>query len=113
MDIRKLKHRLLIQQRATSQDSVGGQLETWTGVATVWAGIEPLNGRELLAAAAVQSELSHRITIRYRSDLSDPKTVAKMRGMYGTRIFNFSAAINTGENNVELVILASEGLNRG
>jgi len=61
-----------------------------------------------MAAQAVQAETSHLITIRYR-----PGIVAAMRAVYNGRIFNLSAPMNTDERNIEMVIPAVEGLNRG
>lgn len=109
----RLNRRIIIQQRAVTQDSSGGQVETWTAVATVWSAIEPLTARELMAAQAVQSEVSHSITIRWQAAFADPKAVAAMRAVYGARIFNIAGSMNTEERNRELILTASEGLNKG
>ena len=108
MQAGQMRNRITIQSRSTTRDSHGGQSETWTDVATVWANIRPLSSRELIAAQAVQAATSHMITIRYR-----PGIVAAMRAVYNSRIFNLSAPMNTDERNIELVIPAVEGLNRG
>jgi SPP1 family predicted phage head-tail adaptor len=104
-DYRKL---VTIQQRSLTQDSYGGQSETWSDVMTVWASIEPLSSRELMAAQAVQSETTHQIRIRYM-----PGITADMRAVYNGRYFNLARPLNTEERNIELVIPAIEGLNRG
>jgi SPP1 family predicted phage head-tail adaptor len=108
-----LNRRLAIQSRSTTQDAAGQPLNTWTTLATVWAAIEPLSGHELERAQAIHPEISHQITIRYAAAWADPKTVAKYRGLYKSRIFNFHAPMNSEEGNVQIVILASEGLNQG
>jgi SPP1 family predicted phage head-tail adaptor len=113
MEAGRLNHRIVLQSRSSTIDSVGGQATTWTPVATVWAQIQPLSGRELIAAQASQSEISHRITLRYQAAFADPQTVAAMRVVYGSRIFNIAAALNQSENNHTLVLMASEGLNDG
>lgn len=108
MDFGKLNKRLTIQQRAPGQDASGQPTLNWVDVVTVWAGIRPLSSRELIAAQASQSEISHEITIRYRSDVT-----AAMRGVYKGRYFNFGMPRNMDESNRELVIPATEGLNKG
>lgn len=65
----RLRHRVRIEQRTLSQNELGEVLEDWQEVATVWAAIEPLSGRELIAAQQVNSKVTARLVIRYRSDL--------------------------------------------
>ena len=109
----QLPRRLVIQSKATGPDTFGGAPATWTDVATVWARIEPLTGRQLMAAQTISTEISHKITMRYQSAWANPKTVAAYRGLYATRVFNFHASMNPGEMNESISILASEGLNNG
>ena len=113
MQIGLLRKRVTFQTRNTATDAYGAQVNTWVDLVTVYASIEPLSGGELYAAQSVQSEVSHNITVRYRPELAVPKIVAAMRVVYGTRIFNLQASINTEERNRHLTIKASEGLNNG
>ena len=108
-----LGQRITLQQRTLAQDATGGQLATWTDVATVWAEVVPLSGRELIAAQAVASETSHQITLRWQPVFADPKTVAALRVVYNGRLFNINAAINEDERNRMLTLLVSEGMNEG
>lgn len=108
-----LRKRVQIQQRATTQDTFGGQSTTWTTIATVWAEIETLTARELLAAQAVNVDVSHTITVRYQSLFAQPKTVAAYRALYNGRIFNIHGMDNQEERNRTVVLTASEGLNDG
>lgn len=104
-----LRHRITIQRKTATRDDYGGESTTWEDFATnVAAEIRPLSSRELVAARGVQSETTHEITIRYR-----PGITAAMRAVYNGRIFNFAVPMNTEERNVELVISATEGLNKG
>jgi len=107
------RHRVTIQRRSTTIDAVGGQSNVWTDVATVWAIIEPASGRELLAAQAMQLDQPATITLRYQPQFSDPKTMAAMRAVYGSRIFNIASVQNAEERNRILVMTCSEGLNDG
>lgn len=109
----RLNTRLTLQQRSTTQDASGGQSTTWSDVATVWAFVRPLSGREIIAAQAVNSELTHQITIRWQAAYASPKAMAAMRLVAGGRIFNIQSAANEREENRYLVMMATEGLNDG
>ena len=108
-----LRRRITIQQRSATKDTFGGQSTTWATIATVWADIEPMSGRELLAAQEVKSEVTHQITVRYQSIFADPKVVAGYRVLYKSRIFNIQSAMNEGERNRIVTLSVSEGLNEG
>jgi len=99
---------LELQAKSTIQDDYGAESIAWITVATVWAAIEPLAGRELIAAQAAQSETTGKIRIRFRSDVSPA-----MRGKFGEKIYNFLAAIDMDERNREIWIYTSEGVNEG
>ncbi len=108
-----LRHRVTFQSRSMSADSFGAQSESWSDVATVFADISPLSGRELLAAQQVQSEISHTVTIRYQTQFAGPKAVAAMRIKYGERIFNIHSSIDPDERHKSLQLSCAEGLNNG
>lgn len=106
--IGELNRQIKLQQRASSQDTYGQQVNTWSDVCTTWAHIRPLSGRELIAAQAVQSEVSHEIVIRYR-----PGITAAMRAVYQGRFFNILAVLDQDTQHRSLVLQVSEGLNQG
>jgi SPP1 family predicted phage head-tail adaptor len=104
------------QALGASPDSYGGQPSaagTWTDVKSVYAAIEPLSGRELLAAQQLSIDVTHRITVRYDAALADPRIVAAMRVVYGARYFNVRAAMNIDEGNRVIELAATEGLKDG
>jgi SPP1 family predicted phage head-tail adaptor len=109
-----LRQRVTFQSRSTGTADDGSPLTDWAEVLpNVPAAIAPLTGRELMAAQAVQSEVSHEIAIRYHPLLAVPKDVAAMRIVFGARIFNIHSATTVDERRREMRILASEGLNDG
>lgn len=65
----QLRERLKIEQALLSTRDDGGLTVTWSTLAKVWARVQPLRGREALAAQQLESSLTHRVTIRYRSDI--------------------------------------------
>lgn len=99
----RLRHRVTIQTRSTTPEADGGQPATWTDGATVWAGVEPIAGREMLRADAAAAEVSHRVWMRWRAGVT-PANRLKL----GTRTFEIVAAINAGERDRDLEILAKE-----
>jgi len=98
-----LDKRVRIQAVIETDDGGGGQTQAWTDVATVWASITPGFGREFTTARQLTPELSHVITIRYRSWVT-----AKHRIVYGSRIFPIHAVADTNERHEQLVLTCSE-----
>lgn len=103
----KLRHRITIQSESETADGAGGYGLAWTDLATVWASVEPLSGRELRQADQVQDETTHQVTIRYRSDVVP---IGKYRISFGTRRFNVTSVINPDERNVSLTLMCEEGV---
>ena len=109
----QLNRRITLQRQSNVQDSYGGPVRTWLNVATIWADIQPLTGRELESAQRMASEVSHQIVVRYQAIFADTRQVAGYRALYRSRIFNIHAALNDEERNVLVTLLASEGLDDG
>jgi len=103
----RLNKRITLQRLKTVKVN-GIATKQWEDVATVWASIEPLRGREYFAATAVNAEVTTRVKIRYRSGVT-----ADMRGLYGSRVFDIkSPPIDPEERHEELHLMCSEeGLN--
>jgi len=108
-----LNRRVTVQSRSTAQDTAGQQSLTWTDIATVWAGVRSLTGRELARAQMVNTEVSHEVTIRFDAQWSDPLVMAGRRLTYGARIFNVHAAMDEDEAHHTMTLLCSEGLDKG
>lgn len=109
----ELRHRIIVQKRATTQDSFGGQSTDWAEILKAWAHIAPLTGRELMAAQAVQSETTHAITLRFNALFARPADVTKYRILWNGRNFDISGSINEDERNRQVVLAAKEGLSDG
>ncbi len=105
-----LDKRITIQQASITRDAIGGPVVTWMDVATVWAHVHPLAGRELINAQSVYAEVTHYMIIRWQSVFDNPVTVAAMRVSYAGRHFNIGAAINIEEGRRFIVLSVAEGL---
>ncbi len=66
----QLDQQLTLQAPTTTEDSLGQRVGDWSTVAVVWGSAAPLRGRELMAAAAGQSEATVRFRIRWRADVT-------------------------------------------
>ena len=100
-----LRHRITLQSATDTPDGGGGFTTVWTDVATVWAAIEPLKGREQLHAAQLETPVTHRVTLRYRAGVTP-----KMRVKFGTRVFNIRAVIDAEERHRTLELMCEEGV---
>ncbi|MDM8356669.1 phage head closure protein [Pandoraea communis] len=109
----ELRHLLTFQAKSAAQDELGEPINAWVDVLTCWGKVSPTTGRERMAAQAVQSYVSHSVTVRYASQLANPKDVAAMRIVFGTRIFDIHDSLNEDERNRMITLMAEEGLNNG
>ncbi len=100
-----LRHRVTIQQATETQNSYGEIVQAWTTVATVWASIEARGVRESFAASQQFATADHIITIRYRSGVT-----AKMRIVYGSRVFDIQGAVDPDGRKRTLMIYAKEAV---
>jgi SPP1 family predicted phage head-tail adaptor len=66
----KLDQRITLQAPSASVDSLGQRVETWGAVVAVWANVEPLRGREFVAAGAINSEAQVKVRMRYRAGVT-------------------------------------------
>jgi SPP1 family predicted phage head-tail adaptor len=109
----KLRFRLQIQEVTQTPDSFGEPVESWRTVATVWGNIEPLTAVELWQSQMVQAQVSHKLTLRYRAELTAKHRIVRQPapGAAGvTRIFNLAPGRNLSERGgtSEMVVLAKE-----
>lgn len=103
MNSGSLRHRVTIQSLTKTSDGTGGFTETWTDAATVWAEVTPLKGFERYAAQQIRAQLSYRVRLRFRNDVT-----SDMRLIHKGKILTIQAVINVNGRNRELELLCSE-----
>lgn len=64
-----------------------------------YCSIEPIQGREILFARQVRADVTHKIVMRYRPDISH-RTVLLWNDGFVNRLFNLGPAVNTDLRNV-------------
>lgn len=94
----QLRRRVTIQQ-PTRTNTDGRISKTWANVATVWAQFTDTRGREFMAARQVNSQLTHIIRIRYRSDVKPT-----WRVLHGSTILNIVSATDPNQRRVETIL---------
>lgn len=72
----ELDQRVRIVQATAARDRIGGLVETWATLATVWAKVEPLSAREAYYRAQVNAGATWRVVMRFRSDVTPRQRIA-------------------------------------
>lgn len=67
----KLDRRVTIKSRVETQNSFGEAVISYTNLATVWAEVNPLSGREVFSAAQTYPQDSLKVKIRHRTDVDE------------------------------------------
>ncbi|MCJ8008116.1 phage head closure protein [Lederbergia wuyishanensis] len=103
----EFRHVITFQKLQGTQNDYGEEIKDpieWEEILTVRAGIYPMSGREFFAAETVNSEVTHKINMRYV-----PGITSDMRIKYGERTFELSSPpINFQEKNILLQLLCKE-----
>lgn len=102
MSAGRLKERVTIERLTQGQDEIGQPINEWRVLGTVWAAVEPLNGREYLAAGAEQSQVTTRIRIRYFAGLTSADRVTHE----GTQ-YDIKSVIDPQTRREEIVLMCA------
>ena len=98
----KLRHRITFQRPATQKDRLGGYPGDWIDVATVWAQVSPVSGKEYLTQVR-ETTVSHKVYCRYRAGINP-----RMQIKFGSRTFRIISVLNWDERNEGLTIMCEE-----
>ncbi len=93
LDVGSLRHRLAIQAPTRTPDGYGQAVLSWSTVASRWASVEPLSGRELSQAAQVQADCTHRVRLRWYSGLTPDMRFVLSTG----EVFQITEALDNEE----------------
>lgn len=100
-----LTNRVTIQQATETRATDGGVLQTWGTWRTCYASVEPLTGREWYQAESRQATITTRIWVPW---IDANGVTAKMRVLWGTRIFKIESVINPRERNEWIELMCIE-----
>lgn len=93
---------LALEAMQSVADGMGGYKEIWSEVATLWGKIEPISSTPS-GQVRPFPELTHRIYVRYREDITSDKRFRK-----GERIFTLRSVYDPDESKRYLTCLAVE-----
>ena len=97
----QLDQRVTVERLQGGVDELGQPLpDTWAPLFTCWAAVEPLVGREYLAAQAAVSEVTAKIRMRFR-----PWMTAEDRVIHDGTIYNIVSVIDVRSGGRELVLM--------
>jgi SPP1 family predicted phage head-tail adaptor len=96
----QLNQRVTLQSPSATQAANGEPIAGWTDVATVWASIVDVTGREYIAAGGTQNQAQTKIAIRYRAGI-----VPSMRVLHGAIAYNIETVL--GQDKRTLVLMCS------
>jgi SPP1 family predicted phage head-tail adaptor len=103
----RLRERITIQRRSNSRNEYGEE-NLWTDIATVWAGVEPLSGREFFTALQAQADVTTRIVCRYASEIAS--VTPKDRIKHGAVYFDIRSVIDPQNRHRELQFMCTQHL---
>lgn len=99
----KLRHRVELRKPLETVDAMGQGVISYSTEKTVYAQVEPLNGRELVDAQAANSVIDVKVIIRYYSGLT-----AKWQLKHGTHVYQIIALLNLSAGKKDLKLLCKE-----
>ena len=102
-EIGSLRHVVQVQSRTISRDDYGGAQQTWATIATRFAKVEPLSGRELWRAQGVTPEATHRVVMRYMEAVT-----AKCRLVHKGKVFQIESVLDVDELRNIMVLICKE-----
>ena len=97
----QLGQRISVERLQGGVDELGQPLpDTWAPLFTCWAAVEPLQGREYLAAQAAMSEVKVKIIMRYRPGITPADRVN-----HGGQVCGIEAVIDVHSSRRELHLM--------
>lgn len=98
-----LSHRVLIQSPTNNRSASGQFTQSWSTVATRWASVQPISGKEFFGSNQTDARVTHKVKIRYMAAVTP-----EYRVVYKTRNLNIRSVINVNEEDVEHILLCEE-----
>lgn len=99
----EFRHLITFQKLLEVQNDYGEPTQAWNDEITSRAAIYPVSGKEFYAAETVNSEVTHKINMRYTQGLKPD-----MRIKFGDRYFNIISIINFQERGTLIQIMCKE-----
>jgi len=105
MGIGKFRHFITLQGQGTTRDSGGGISSGFSTIASVYANVVPKSGKEVYKRGKLVGSVTHEITIRYRTDITNASRIS-----FNNKFFNIRSIINIDERGRYLKLMCEEGV---
>lgn len=102
IDIGKMNRRIDIVEAGQISDGAGGFEDSFIVIKTVWGDIRTVGGREYIQAKQAQAEITHKVTMRYTSEINHSNLLS-----FNGNKYDIQYIINIDEENkfLELHVL--------
>jgi len=104
IDPGRLRERVTIQQATETRNRMGETTQTWGTYAERWASVEGLSGREVLLSGQQQTEVTHRVRLRYVDGMT-----GQMRILWRGRVLEITSLLEHN-NRTEHELLCVEAV---
>lgn len=99
-----LRERVTVQDYTTVDDGYGNQVPTWVDLATVWARVEPIKGREAFIAGGIRNPSTVYIHIRHLEGIAPD-----LRAIHNGKLYNIKRVWNADERGRYLTLECETG----
>nr|WP_314590698.1 phage head closure protein [uncultured Serratia sp.] len=100
----KMKRRIIFQVSEDHRSPSGQVIHVWRDLATAWAEVKGISGRERMASGAIFSEATVRIWTRYRDDITTANRVLYRLPNIRGQVYSILAVIpDTDHTRLELL----------
>lgn len=104
IDPGRLRERVTVQRATETRNALGETVQSWETFAERWASVNGLSSREVLLQGQQQTEVSHRVRMRYVEGMT-----GTMRLLWRGRVLEISSLLEHA-NRSEHELLCTERL---
>jgi SPP1 family predicted phage head-tail adaptor len=106
----RLRSRITLQKYQSSRDDFGQLIKKWVDIATLWAEVKAVTGKELMLSQQEMSSNTIRVYIRYRNDIDTSWRIKYL--IAGSQYLNIKAVLPDAKRTY-LELLCEGGLSDG
>jgi SPP1 family predicted phage head-tail adaptor len=89
IDPGRLRERVTVQQATETRNRLGETVQSWATYAERWASVQGLSSREVLLTGQQQTEITHRVRMRYLSGMTNA-----MRILWRGRVLEITSLLD-------------------
>ena len=105
INIANLRHKVALQGPTRTSDGAGGYTEAFNTIANLFADIRPQNALESYRQGQIQEKVTHKIIIRYRTDIQTNYKIVD-----GSQTYMIKGIKNINNRNRFLELYCEEGV---